>query len=253
MSDPVLRVENLYKSFGGLVAVDEASFEVERGTVVGLIGPNGAGKSTTFNLITGFHEADGGTVELDGEDVTDLPPEARATRGMIRTFQISRELTGMTVRQNVRLGGQDHAGENVVQALAGTASDREAEIADRSAEILKQLELWDLRDEYAGNLSGGQRKLLELGRALMADPDVLLLDEPMAGVNPSLSDEIIEMIERMKRNGLTVLIVEHDIDMIMDISDTVIGMHQGRVLTSGSPEAVQHDDDLLEAYLGGEV
>jgi branched-chain amino acid transport system ATP-binding protein len=253
MNDPVLRVENLHKEFGGLVAVDEASFEVERGTVVGLIGPNGAGKSTTFNCITGFYDADGGTVELDGEDVTDLPPEQRATRGMVRTFQISRELTGMTVQENVHLGGQDHAGEGVVQALAGTASDREQEIADRSEEILKQLELWELRDEYAGNLSGGQRKLLELGRALMADPDVLLLDEPMAGVNPSLSDEIIEMIEGMKRDGLTVLIVEHDIDMIMDISDTVIGMHQGRVLTSGPPEEVQQDDDLLEAYLGGEV
>jgi branched-chain amino acid transport system ATP-binding protein len=192
-------------------------------------------------------------VELDGEDVTDLPPEERATRGMIRTFQISRELTGMTVRQNVRLGGQDHGGENVVQAVAGTASDREREIAERSEEILKKLELWDLRDEYAGNLSGGQRKLLELGRALMADPDVLLLDEPMAGVNPSLSEEIIEMIEEMKQEGLTVLIVEHDIDMIMNISDTVVGMHQGRVLTSGSPAEVQRDDDLLEAYLGGEV
>jgi branched-chain amino acid transport system ATP-binding protein len=252
-ADPILRVEGLKKTFGGLVAVDGASFEVEEGTVVGLIGPNGAGKSTTFNLVTGFYEADDGDVYLRGEDVVDTSPEERSKRGMVRTFQITRELTGMKVRQNMLLGGQDHRGEKVVHALAGTASDREAEIADRAERLLKHLELWDLRDEYAGNLSGGQRKLLELGRALMADPDVLLLDEPMAGVNPSLTDEIIDMIHELKADGLTVLIVEHDVDMIMNISDKVIGMHQGRVLTSGPPEVVQNDEDLLEAYFGGEV
>jgi branched-chain amino acid transport system ATP-binding protein len=252
-ADPILRVEGLKKTFGGLVAVDGASFEVEEGTVVGLIGPNGAGKSTTFNLVTGFYEADDGDVYLRGENVVDTSPEERSKRGMVRTFQITRELTGMKVRQNMLLGGQDHRGEKVVHALAGTGSDREAEIADRAERLLKHLELWDLRDEYAGNLSGGQRKLLELGRALMADPDVLLLDEPMAGVNPSLTDEIIDMIHELKADGLTVLIVEHDVDMIMNISDKVIGMHQGRVLTSGPPEVVQNDEDLLEAYFGGEV
>ncbi len=252
-TDPILRVEGLKKTFGGLVAVDGASFEVEKGTVVGLIGPNGAGKSTTFNLITGFYEADDGAVYLRGENVVDTSPEKRSKRGMVRTFQITRELTGMKVRQNMHLGGQDHRGEKVIHALTGTASDREAEIADRAEQLLRDLELWDLRDEYAGNLSGGQRKLLELGRALMANPDVLLLDEPMAGVNPSLTDEIIDMIHDLKADGLTVLIVEHDVDMIMDISDKVIGMHQGRVLTSGPPEEVQNDEELLEAYFGGEV
>jgi branched-chain amino acid transport system ATP-binding protein len=253
MSEPILRVENLEKRFGGIVAVDGATFEVEQGSIVGLIGPNGAGKSTTFNCITGFYEADGGTVELHGDDVAGLSPEKRATRGMVRTFQITRELTGMKVDQNMRLGGQDHAGERVLPALLGTAQDRERAIRDRAETLLKELELWELRDEYAGNLSGGQRKLLELGRALMSDPDVLLLDEPMAGVNPSLTDDIIEMIYDLREQGLTVLIVEHDVDMIMSISDRVIGMHQGRVLTSGPPEAVRNDDDLLEAYLGGEV
>jgi branched-chain amino acid transport system ATP-binding protein len=251
--DVVLRVEDLRKEFGGLVAVDGASFAVERGTIVGLIGPNGAGKSTTFNLVTGFYEADAGSVYLRGEDVAGTSPEERADRGMVRTFQIARELTGMKVEQNVRLGGQDHSGEKVVPALLGAANDRESEIGARAEEVLKKLELWELRDEYAGNLSGGQRKLLELGRALMTDPDVLLLDEPMAGVNPSLSDDIIDMIYELKAEGLTVLIVEHDIDMIMDISDRVIGMHQGRVLTTGTPEEVQNDEALLEAYLGGEV
>ncbi|MFC6976646.1 ABC transporter ATP-binding protein [Halomicroarcula sp. GCM10025709] len=253
MSEPVLRVENLRKSFGGLVAVDGASFEIEEGSIVGLIGPNGAGKSTTFNLITGFYEADGGTVEFRGEDIVDNSPEERAQRGMVRTFQITRELTGMKVAQNMRLGGQDHDGEKVVHALAGTAADREREIGSKAKTVLKQLELWELRDEYAGNLSGGQRKLLELGRALMANPDVLLLDEPMAGVNPSLTDEIIEMIDELCEQGITFLIVEHDVDMIMDISDKVIGMHQGQVLVSGPPSWVQKDEDLLEAYFGGEV
>ncbi|RLM53436.1 ABC transporter ATP-binding protein [Halobellus sp. Atlit-31R] len=253
MSEPVLRVEDLKKSFGGLLAVDGATFEVEEGSIVGLIGPNGAGKSTTFNLITGFYEADDGRVEFRGENVVDRSPEERAKRGMVRTFQITRELTGMKVDQNMRLGGQDHDGEKVIHALAGTADDREREIGSEAEAILKQLELWDLRDEYAGNLSGGQRKLLELGRALMADPDLLLLDEPMAGVNPNLTDEIIDMIYELCEQGLTLLIVEHDVDMIMNISDKVIGMHQGRVLVSGPPSVVQEDDDLLEAYFGGEV
>jgi len=249
--DPILRVDDLHKEFGGLVAVDDATFEVEQGNVVGLIGPNGAGKSTTFNLITGFYEADHGSVEFRGEEIVDLPPEERAQRGMIRTFQITRELTGMKVEQNMRLGGQDHDGEHVVHALAGTAADRERAIGSRAETILKKLELWDLRDEYAGNLSGGQRKLLELGRALMAEPDVLLLDEPMAGVNPSLTDEILDMIRELKSEGITFLIVEHDVDMIMNISDRVIGMHQGSVLTEGPPEVVQKDEELLEAYFGG--
>jgi branched-chain amino acid transport system ATP-binding protein len=252
-AEPILEVEDLRKSFGGLTAVDGASFSVEAGTIVGLIGPNGAGKSTTFNLITGFYDADDGSVRFRGEEVIDRSPEERAKKGMVRTFQITRELTGMRVRQNMRLGGQDHDGEKVLHAIAGTASEREAEIGDHAEELLRDLELWELRDEYAGNLSGGQRKLLELGRALMAEPDVLLLDEPMAGVNPSLTDDIIEMIHHLCDRGITFLIVEHDVDMIMSISDKVIGMHQGRVLTSGPPEVVQDDDDLLEAYFGGDV
>jgi branched-chain amino acid transport system ATP-binding protein len=251
--DTILEVENLRKSFGGLTAVDGASFSVEKGNIVGLIGPNGAGKSTTFNLITGFYEADEGSVRFRGEEIIDDSPEERSQKGMVRTFQIARELTGMKVSQNMRLGGQEHEGEKVLHAVAGTASDREEAIAERAEELLRELELWELRDEYAGNLSGGQRKLLEIGRALMAEPDILLLDEPMAGVNPSLTDDIIEMIHDLSEQGITFLIVEHDVDMIMDISDTVIGMHQGQVLVSGPPSWVQKDDDLLEAYLGGEV
>jgi branched-chain amino acid transport system ATP-binding protein len=252
---PLLSVEGLEKSFGGIVAVDGASFTVEAGDVVGLIGPNGAGKSTTFDLVTGFLEPDAGEVRFRGEAVTDLPPEERATRGMVRTFQISRELTGMRVDANVRLGLQDHPGETAVSSLlrTGRAADREATAEDRAEDVLRRLDLWELREEYAGNLSGGQRKLLELGRALMSDPDLLLLDEPMAGVNPSLTDDLLEFLLELRADGMTFLIVEHDMDVIMSISDKIVGMHNGAVLTSGPPSAVRSDEDLLEAYLGGAV
>jgi len=254
MTDPLLRAENLRKSFGGLVAVDGATFEVEEGTIVGLIGPNGAGKSTTFNLLSGFHDLDGGEVVFEGESVGGLSPAARAQRGMVRTFQITRELTGMRVTANMLLAAQDHPGEKVLPALVGTESveEREERARERAADLLKFLDLWELRDEYAGNLSGGQRKLLELGRALMADPDLLLLDEPVAGVNPELTDRLLARIDDLQSDeGMTFVVVEHDMDVIMSISDKVIGMHNGEVLSVGTPEEVKQDERMLEAYLGG--
>jgi branched-chain amino acid transport system ATP-binding protein len=255
MSDPLLSATDLTKTFGGITAVDGASLTVEEGDIVGLIGPNGAGKSTTFDLLTGFLEPDAGTVQFDGENVTDLPPEERASRGMVRTFQMSRELTGMKVRENVRLGVQDHPGETALASLlrTGAAADAETAASDRAEALLKRLELWELRDEYAGNLSGGQRKLLELARAFVTDPDLLLLDEPMAGVNPSLTDDLLEFIRELRGEGTSFLIVEHDIDVIMSISDEIVGMHNGDVLTTGTPAEVRQDEALLEAYLGGAV
>jgi branched-chain amino acid transport system ATP-binding protein len=254
MSEAILETQEITKAFGGLTAVDRVSVTVEAGEITGLIGPNGAGKSTLFNLMSGFYEADDGTVRFDGEDVTDLRPEKRATRGLIRTFQLTRELAGMTVMDNMLLGAQGNPGESVLSLLTDPGSVREFEDAqhDRAEELLRYLELWDLREEYAGNLSGGQRKLLELGRSLMSDPEVLLLDEPMAGVNPDLTDHLLDRITALRdEEGKTFLVVEHDIQTIMDISDTVVGMHNGQVLTVGSPEEVQQDDQLLEAYLGG--
>ncbi len=250
----ILETEDITKSFGGLTAVDNVSVSVEQGQITGLIGPNGAGKSTLFNLISGFYEADKGTVTLDGEDVTDLRPEQRAVRGLIRTFQITRELSGMTVMNNMLLAAQENPGEKVVPLLTspGTVREYENEQRDRAEQLLRYLELWELREEYAGNLSGGQRKLLELGRALMSDPEVLLLDEPMAGVNPDLTDHLLERITALRdEQNKTFLVVEHDIQTIMDISDTVIGMHNGRILVVGEPAEVQQDEQLIEAYLGG--
>jgi branched-chain amino acid transport system ATP-binding protein len=252
----LLEANNLRKTFGGIVAVDDVSFEVDRTEIVGVIGPNGAGKSTMFKLLAGFHKPDEGTVVFDGEDVTDLPPNERTQRGLVRTFQIAQELTGMRVMDNMLLASQNHPGEKVLAAAANTSSvrDFEGDARDRAEELLKFLELWELRDEYAGNLSGGQRKLLELGRALMADPELLLLDEPMAGVNPDLTDRLLQRIMDLRdERDMTFLVVEHDIEAIMRISDTVVGMHDGTVLSKGTPEEVQSDEQMLEAYLGGEV
>jgi branched-chain amino acid transport system ATP-binding protein len=252
----LLSVDGLRKTFGGIVAVEDVSFDVDRKEIVGVIGPNGAGKSTTFRLLTGFHTPDAGRVEFAGEDVTDLSPDARARRGMIRTFQIAQELTGMPVMQNMLLAAQGHPGERALTSALGVGGTDafEAEQRGRAEELLKLLELWELRDEYAGNLSGGQRKLLELGRSLMADPDLLLLDEPMAGVNPDLTDRLLERILDLRdERDMTFLFVEHDIDAVMRISDTVVGMHNGAVLSMGSPAEVQSDDRMLEAYLGGEI
>ena len=252
----LLEANNLRKTFGGIVAVDDVSFEVDRTEIVGVIGPNGAGKSTMFKLLAGFHTPDEGTVVFDGEDVTELPPNERTQRGLVRTFQIAQELSGMRVIDNMLLAAQNHPGEKVLAAAANSSSvrDFEGDARDRAEELLKFLELWDLRDEYAGNLSGGQRKLLELGRALMADPDLLLLDEPMAGVNPDLTDRLLQRIMDLRdERDMTFLVVEHDIEAIMRISDTVVGMHDGGVLSMGTPEEVQSDEQMLEAYLGGEV
>jgi len=253
-----LRVSDLRKEFGGIVAVDGASFEVEEGTMTGLIGPNGAGKSTTFNCITGVHDVDGGTVRFFSEDVTGLRTNRVAERGLVRTFQIARELEEMTVLENLMLAPGDQRGETLAQAVLPGLRDgvREQERAIRE-EVWETLELFEidhLADEHAGNLSGGQRKLLELSRALLTDPDMLLLDEPFAGVNPTLEEKLLDRIHALQRErGLTFLLVEHDMDLIMNHCEHVIVMHQGQVLAEGPPEAVRDDEQVIDAYLGEEI
>lgn len=249
----LLTVDNLHIAFGGLVAVDNISFKLKPGEIVGLIGPNGAGKTTTFNLLTGFIHPDQGDIIFNGTDVTHSPPHVRAQEGMIRTFQIARELSGMKVIDNLLLGAQDNPGESVVRnfVTADTVNSYQEANREKASKWLERLDLSEHRDEYAGDLSGGQRKLLELGRALMADPDLLLLDEPMAGINPKLTHKLLNQIRRLRdEQGLSFLIVEHDIDLIMSISDKIVAMHNGRILSRGTPEKVQENDELLEAYLG---
>ncbi|MFC3959811.1 ABC transporter ATP-binding protein [Halovivax cerinus] len=256
---PPLRVEGLQKSFEGIRAVDGASFSVEAGTLTGMIGPNGAGKSTTFDCITGFHTPDGGTVELDGRPITGHAPHEIAQAGLVRTFQIARELEEMTVLENLMLAPQHQLGEGMWRAvLPGSRGRRsvaasERELRETVWETLDRFELSHLADEYAGTLSGGQRKLLELARALLADPDVLLLDEPLAGVNPTLEKRLLERIEDLRADGHTFLLVEHDMDVIMTHCDRVIVMNQGDVLVEGPPETVRTNEQVIEAYLGGDV
>ncbi|MBV0903149.1 ABC transporter ATP-binding protein [Haloarcula salina] len=258
IEDPLLEVDGLRKQFGGVVAVDGATFAVGEGSLTGLIGPNGAGKSTTFNCITGIHEPTGGRVTFDGQEITGLPPYTLANRGLVRTFQIARELSDMTVLENVMLAPDDQVGESAIRSvLPGLRDDviaDEEAVRDRAWETLDFFEIDHLAHENAGNLSGGQRKLLEMARVLMTDPEMVLLDEPLAGVNPTLEEKLLERIHELRREqGLTFLLVEHDMDVIMNNCEHIIVMHQGSVLAEGDAEAITSDERVLEAYLGGEV
>ena len=258
IESPLLEVDGLRKEFGGVVAVDGATFSVAEGSLTGLIGPNGAGKSTTFNCITGIHEPTGGRVTFDGQSITGLPPYTLANRGLVRTFQIARELSDMTVLENVMLAPGGQVGESVVRSvtpgLRGDVIRDEMDVRDRAWETLEFFEIDHLAHENAGTLSGGQRKLLEMARVLMTDPEMILLDEPLAGVNPTLEEKLLERIHELRREqGLTFLLVEHDMDVIMNNCEHIIVMHQGSVLAEGDAETIKSDERVLEAYLGGDV
>lgn len=254
---PPLRVEGLVKWFGGVTAVDGASFEVESGSLTGLIGPNGAGKSTTFNCITGVHEPTAGKVYFQGEDVTGLKPYQIARKGLVRTFQIARELSEMTVLENLMLAPQGQIGESAVRAvtpgLRGAVVEEETALRERAWETLEFFEIDHLAHEHAGNLSGGQRKLLEMARVLMTDPEMVLLDEPLAGVNPTLEEKLLDRIHDLRADGYTFLLVEHDMDVIMDNCERVIVMHQGSVLAEGTGDEIRNDERVIEAYLGEDL
>ncbi len=252
-SDVVLRVEDLQRSFGALVATDHATFEVERGTITGLIGPNGAGKSTIFNLISGFYEPDGGRVEVNGTDVTGMEPYEVADHGLIRTFQTPRKLEGMTVREAMLVGPREQPGESFLKLFTSPGAVAEAEsknLADVNR-ILEEFEIDHLATQPATKISGGQMKLVELARAMLTEPDILLLDEPAAGVNPTLRNKLVEQIRRLNEQGTTFLLIEHDMEFVMSLADPVIVLDQGSVLMEGTPEQVQSDDRVIDAYLGG--
>jgi ABC-type branched-subunit amino acid transport system ATPase component len=252
-TDPILAVDGVCKRFGGLTAVNAASFQVARGSITGLIGPNGAGKTTMFNLISGFLRPDHGTIRIDGAPSGGLAPHAVAAAGLVRTFQIPRVLTRMTVLENMMLAGTDHPGEGLGAALfrPRRSAQRESEIREQARELLELIRLSRLADDYAGTLSGGQRKLLEFGRALMTQPRIVLLDEPMAGVAPALALQLLEHILDLRAvRGTTVLIIEHDMEAVMAISDRIVVMDEGAVIAEGLPEEIQRNERVIEAYLG---
>lgn len=251
----LLDVQDIAKSFDGLRAVDHCSFNVRRGAITGLIGPNGAGKTTVFNIITGFIAPDSGRILFSGTDITDLRPDRIFARKLCRTFQIPREHGSMSVLENLMLVPTGQLGERVwnVWFRRGEVRRQEEQNRDKALEVLEYLELTHVQDEYAGNLSGGQKKLLELGRTLMADPELVLLDEPAAGVNRTLLKRLVTNIQYLaSERGITFLLIEHDMNMVMSLCDPVIVMSEGRKLVEGSPDEVRSNQSVLEAYLGGQ-
>jgi ABC-type branched-subunit amino acid transport system ATPase component len=253
MSTPLLVVDGISRRFGGVTAVDQASFDVQPGSITGLIGPNGAGKTTAFNLISGFLKVQSGSITFDSRHIEKLPPHAIAHAGLVRTFQIPRVLTRMSVMENMLLAATDQPGEILGAALfaPGRVRRREREAREQAQEVLELVRLSRLANDYAGTLSGGQRKLLEFGRALMTRPRMVLLDEPMAGVAPALALQLLEHILELRASrGTTFLIIEHDMEAIMAISEHVIVMDEGRVIARGLPEAIQNDERVIDAYLG---
>ena len=249
--DPILVVENMRRAFGGLVAVDVDHLEIQRGVITALIGPNGAGKTTFFNLLTGFDRPDTGSVVFDGRDVERLRSHGRARQGMVRTFQLTKALTKLSVMENMKLGAKDQIGEGFIQSLFPFLwRSQEEAIEERARELLERFSLSHMATEYSGTLSGGQRKLLEMARALMASPAVVMLDEPVAGVNPALTQSLLEHVKRLPEEGATVIFVEHDMDVVWDISDWVVVMAEGAVIAEGIPESIGKNQAVIDAYLG---
>ncbi len=250
----ILSATGLSRRFGGVQAVRDMGLTVRSGSITGLIGPNGAGKSTLFNLLSGVIQPQTGRVNYKGQDITGLPPFRRARLGMIRTFQLSREFTRLTVLENLMLAPQQQLGERLWPLFTRPRSVAEADtrVYARAVEVMEIATLMPLKDTYAADLSGGQKKLLELARTLMIDCDLILLDEPGAGVNPALMGTLTEMIRRLNADhGKTFLIVEHDMDLIARLCEPVIVMTEGTFLTSGSFDVIRDDPRVIDAYLGG--
>jgi branched-chain amino acid transport system ATP-binding protein len=250
----LIKIENVSKSFGGIHAVRNVSFDVAPGSITGLIGPNGAGKSTLFNIVAGLIRPDSGRILLDEDDITGVPPHQLFHRGLVRTFQIPHEFSRMTVRENLMVVPAHQDGENLLKSWFswGRVKRQNEEILERVDDVLKFLEISHVADELAGNLSGGQKKLLDLGRTMMTDAKAVLLDEPGAGVNRTLLGKISEAIQRLNRErGYTFCLIEHDMDLIARLCDPVMVMANGELIASGAMEELRRNEQVRDAYLGG--
>jgi neutral amino acid transport system ATP-binding protein len=249
--DPIIIADNVVRQFGGLTAVDVAHVEVQRGSITALIGPNGAGKTTFFNLLTGFDKPNSGNWTFNGTQLANVPPHKVAQMGMVRTFQLTKALFRLSVMENMLLGAKGQIGEGILRSLVPAFwRKQEEENRVRAQELLSRFKLDAKQDDFAAALSGGQRKLLEMARALMVNPELVMLDEPMAGVNPALTQSLLGHIKDLREQGMTVLFVEHDMDMVRDISDWVIVMAEGRVVAEGQPDIVMSNPAVIDAYLG---
>jgi neutral amino acid transport system ATP-binding protein len=249
--DPILVVDQVTRRFGGLTAVDVDHIEFQRGTITALIGPNGAGKTTLFNVLTGFDRANSGSWRFDGQELRRLASYSVARRGIVRTFQLTKALARMTVLDNMMLGATHQVGERFFQAFVRPWwRSQEQAVQARADELLGRFNLTHMRDTFAGELSGGQRKLLEMARALMVEPRLIMLDEPMAGVNPALAETIMRHVGELRDAGLSVVFVEHDMDVVREISDWVVVMSEGRIIAEGRHGTIVADPVVIDAYLG---
>ena len=254
MSNKYLEVTNLKKSFGGLKAVDVQSLNLNKNQLTSIIGPNGAGKTTFFDLISGFQDSDEGKVYLNKKNITKSQPYSIARLGMIRTFQLTKVFDRMTVLENMMFSASTVNNDSFIKSLVRLPSQKtiEKNIKEKSFEIMKDLNIDHMANSYARELSGGQKKLLELGRSIVNDPDMLLLDEPLAGVNPKLAEEILQIILNLSEKGISILMVEHNIEAVMKISQRVVVFAEGMVIADDKPENVRTDEKVIEAYLGSE-
>ena len=249
--DAIIVADQVTRRFGGLTAVKVNHVEIQLGSITALIGPNGAGKTTFFNLLTGFDSADEGSWTFNGEQISGIAPHKVARKGMVRTFQLTKALFRLSVLDNMRLAATAQRGESFIRGLFPFIwKKQEEEITEQALELLTRFKLIDKRDDFAAALSGGQRKLLEMARALMVKPEIVMLDEPMAGVNPALKQSLLGHIKDLRDEGMTVLFVEHDMDMVRDISDWVIVMAEGKIVAEGIPDAVMGNQAVIDAYLG---